>query len=55
MLLANSTPAGMTHDQAARWNEIEVAPEGDGYRARVTARGVTADLTVETLGSYVLA
>ncbi|MBL8555587.1 MAG: metallophosphoesterase [Phenylobacterium sp.] len=49
-----STPAGMAHDQAARWNEIAVTRDGDGFSARVTAHGITADLNVETLGSYAL-
>jgi 3',5'-cyclic AMP phosphodiesterase CpdA len=48
-----STPAG-PHDQAARWNEIEVARERGAWRTRVTARGVTPNLTIETLGSYEL-
>jgi len=48
-----STPAGQ-HDQAARWNEIEVVRERGVWRTRVTARGVTPNLQIETLGSYEL-
>jgi len=48
-----STPAGQ-HDQAARWNEIEIARERGAWRTRVTARGVRPDLTIETLGTYEL-
>ncbi|WP_293897788.1 metallophosphoesterase [Phenylobacterium sp.] len=48
-----STPAGM-HDQAARWNEIEIARDGAGFRAIVTVRGVTAGGDLETLGRYEL-
>lgn len=48
-----STPAGL-HDQAARWNEIQIARDGGAFHTRVTARGITAGLTVEDLGSYVL-
>lgn len=50
-----STPVGLAHDQPARWNEIEIVREGAGFRTGVTARGVTASLTVETLGRYALA
>ncbi|MBX3484077.1 metallophosphoesterase [Phenylobacterium sp.] len=49
-----STPTGMAHDQAARWNEIAVSRDGEGFKARVTAHAITADLGVETLGGYVL-
>lgn len=48
-----STPTGL-HDQAARWNELEILRDGPGFRTRVTARGVTADLGVETLGQFTL-
>ncbi len=51
---AASTPAG-GHGQPARWNEIAVLREGAGYAAQVTARGITRDLTVETLGRFTLA
>jgi 3',5'-cyclic AMP phosphodiesterase CpdA len=50
-----STPAGMAHDQAARWNEIAVTQEGGGFVVRVTGHGITAGLSVERLGSYALA
>lgn len=46
-----STPTGL-HDQPARWNEIEISRDGAGFRAHVTARGVTPDLTVEVLGRF---
>lgn len=50
-----STPAGLLHDQAARWNEIEITGEGGSFRAKVTARGITTDLGVEVLGRFLLA
>lgn len=49
-----STPAGL-RDQPARWNEIEIVRDGEAFHTRVRARGVTADLTVRELGTYVLA
>jgi 3',5'-cyclic AMP phosphodiesterase CpdA len=49
-----STPAGLQH-RAARWNEIAIARDGDGFRAEVAVRGVVQDLHVETLGRYGLA
>lgn len=49
-----STPAGMAHDQPARWNEIAVSRNGDGFQALVTAHGITGGLGVEPLGRYVL-
>lgn len=49
-----STPAGLAHDEAARWNEIEVRRDGGGFQTQVTARGVTASLAVETLGRFCL-
>lgn len=48
-----STPAGL-HDQAARWNEIEITRDGKDFRTRVSARGVAADLSIQELGAYVL-
>jgi len=51
---AASTPGG-GHGQPARWNEIGVSREGEGFRLHVTARGVTRGLTVEPLGSFTLA
>jgi 3',5'-cyclic AMP phosphodiesterase CpdA len=45
-----STPAGHPHGQGARWNLLEI----EAGRTRVTARGVTGGLQVETLGRYVL-
>lgn len=50
-----STPVGRPHDEPARWNEIEIASAGDGFCSRITARGITAGLRVETVGAYVLA
>lgn len=50
---AASTPAG-GKGQPARWNEIAVSREGDGFRSRVSARGVTSGLTIDDLGSFVL-
>lgn len=50
-----STPAGMAHDQPARWNEIAVTQDGDGFRLGIAARGITPQLGVEALGSYTLA
>lgn len=50
---AASTPAG-GKGQPARWNEIAITREGAGFRTRVTARGVTSGLGIETLGSFVL-
>ncbi|TAJ70785.1 MAG: metallophosphoesterase [Phenylobacterium sp.] len=50
---AASTPVG-GHGQPARWNEIAIAREGAGFRTQVTAHGITAAMTVETLGGYVL-
>lgn len=50
---AASTPAG-GHGQPARWNEIAIARDGVGFRTQVTARGISAGMTVEKLGSYVL-
>ena len=49
-----STPVGLAHDQAARWNEIEIAHDGAAFRIHVTARGVTADLGIERLGRFTL-
>jgi 3',5'-cyclic AMP phosphodiesterase CpdA len=51
---AASTPAG-GHGQPARWNEIAIRREGAGFMTEVTARGITHDLTVETLGRFTLA
>lgn len=51
---AASTPAG-GRGQPARWNEIEILREGQGFRTRVAVRGITPDLTVEPLGDFVLA
>jgi 3',5'-cyclic AMP phosphodiesterase CpdA len=50
---AASTPVG-GRGQPARWNEIAILRDGAGFRTQVTAHGVTADMTVEPLGSYVL-
>jgi 3',5'-cyclic AMP phosphodiesterase CpdA len=48
-----STPTGL-HDQAARWHEIAIRREGQGFQARVSARGVTVGVTMEALGGYSL-
>ncbi len=50
-----STPPGMAHDQAARWNVIDIIRDGGGFRTTITVRGITAARTVEALGRYVLA
>jgi 3',5'-cyclic AMP phosphodiesterase CpdA len=50
---AASTPTG-GRGQPARWNEIEVLREGAGFRTRVSARGITPELTVAALGSFAL-
>jgi len=50
---AASTPYG-GHGQPARWNEIAIERDGAGFRTTVTAHGITAAMTVEALGSYVL-
>jgi len=50
---AASTPAG-GHGQPARWNEIAISRGGGGFRTEVTARGITPQATVETLGRFVL-
>lgn len=48
---AASTPTG-GRGQPARWNEIEITRDGKAFRTRVTARGITPDLTVEHKGSF---
>jgi 3',5'-cyclic AMP phosphodiesterase CpdA len=50
---AASTPAG-GKGQPARWNEIAISRDAAGFRTQVTAHGITAAMTVEPLGSYVL-
>ena len=50
---AASTPCG-GRGHPARWNEIEIARDGAGFRTQVTARGITPALTVEHKGSFVL-
>jgi len=50
---AASTPVG-GKGQPARWNEIAIARDGAGFRTQVTAHGITAAMTVEPLGGYVL-
>lgn len=49
-----STPVGLPHDQAARWNEIEIRRDGATFRTRVTARSIRTNLTVETVGRFAL-
>ena len=48
---AASTPTG-GRGQPARWNEIEITRDGEAFRTRVTARGITEELTVEHKGSF---
>jgi 3',5'-cyclic AMP phosphodiesterase CpdA len=50
---AASTPAG-GKGQPARWNEVAISRDGAGFRTQITAHGITAAMTVEPLGSYVL-
>lgn len=50
-----STPFGRQRDQAARWNDIEIASEGNRFRTCITAREITIDLTVATTGQFLLA
>lgn len=50
---AASTPAG-GHGQPARWNEIAITRDGTAFRTTVTGRGITAAMTVEELGRFVL-
>lgn len=49
-----STPFGLRHDQAARWNDIEIWPYGNGFHTRITAREITIDMGVVTTGQFVL-
>jgi len=49
-----STPAGLPHDQAARWNELEILRNGPAFQTRVTAREITANLEVVTTGQFIL-
>lgn len=49
-----STPADLPHDQAARWNELEILRNGPAFRTRVTAREITANLEVVTTGQFIL-
>ncbi|RAK63065.1 metallophosphoesterase family protein [Phenylobacterium kunshanense] len=51
---AASTPAG-GHGEPARWNEIAILRDGAAFLTQVTARGVTKQLTLETLGRFTLA
>lgn len=50
-----STPAARLDDQAARWNRIEILRDGAAFRTRITARSVTASLSVATMGQFELA
>ncbi len=50
-----STPAGLAHDQAARWNAIEVTRVPGGFSTLVRARSVNINLDVEPLGAFHLA
>lgn len=50
---AASTPAG-GRGEPARWNEIDIARDGAGFRTTITARGITPALTVAPLGAFVL-
>ena len=49
---ASTPPRG--EDAPARWNEIEILRDGDGFRTTVHARGVTPGQPVLPLGSFVL-
>ncbi len=49
-----STPAGLPHDQAARWNEIDIERHGAAFQTRVTAREITANLGIVTTGQFIL-
>ena len=49
-----STPALLPHDQAARWNDLEILRNGRVFQTRVTAREITADLGVVTTGQFIL-
>ena len=49
-----STPAGLPHDQAARWNDLEILRNGPAFQTRVTAREITAGLGVVTTGQFIL-
>lgn len=49
-----STPAGLAHDQAARWNAIDVTRTRGGFTTRVSARGITSSLQMEPLGEFTL-
>lgn len=49
-----STPAGLPHDQAARWNDLEILRNGAAFQTRVTAREVTVGLGVVTTGQFIL-
>ena len=49
-----STPAGLAGEQAARWNEIAVSRDIEGFRVRITTHGVRRDLSVIKLGEYAL-
>lgn len=49
-----STPAGLPHDQAARWNAIEIVRHGATFQTCVTAREIKTDLGVVTTGQFIL-
>lgn len=49
-----STPTGLGEDQSARWNEIFVLREDDGFKIRIAAHGIASDLSVVKLGEYTL-
>jgi 3',5'-cyclic AMP phosphodiesterase CpdA len=50
---AASTPTG-GRGHPARWNEIAITRDGNGFHTQVTARGIAPDMTVEHKGSFVL-
>jgi len=43
------------HGEAARWHEIEIAGDSNGWRVRLSARALGVDGQMAELGSYRLA
>ncbi len=50
---AASTPAN-GRGQPARWNEVAITREGQGFRIEIFARGITTAMTVEPIGRFAL-
>ncbi len=42
------------HSEPARWHELAISRDGEGFTTRVAARGVTPEGTFEDLGAYAL-